>query len=218
MTETHAFNPTERLRRVQGGALYMDVADRKLWLHTMTEHALSGAYSFTIHTEIHTLSERIAVFRAEVAIADSEGAVIRRATGWGTETPQDFGDYIEKAETKALGRALANAGFGTANAEPEGLIVDAPRGGEGGFIANGNGGGWSGNGSSGGGDRGGAPTQKQIDFYSRLCMIKGLDMDDYAISKIGHAMGELTRGEMSRLIDDLKNAPAAESVAAEPPF
>lgn len=214
MTENHTFNPTERLRRVQGGALYMDVADRKLWLHTMTEHALSGAYSYIINTECHTLTERIAVFRAEVTVADSEGAVIRRCSGWGSETPQDFGDYIEKAETKALGRALANAGFGTANAEPEGtLIVDAPRGGDGFAQYNRNG---NGNGAMPTvGNPGGEPTQKQKDFYSRLCTDKGLNPDDFAIQKVGHPLAEVTRGEMSRLIDDIKNAPAE---VAEPAF
>jgi hypothetical protein len=35
------------------------------------------------------------------------------ATGWGSETADDFEDYIEKAETKALGRALAALGYGT---------------------------------------------------------------------------------------------------------
>ena len=35
------------------------------------------------------------------------------ATGWGSETSHDFADYIEAAETKALGRALAALGFGT---------------------------------------------------------------------------------------------------------
>ena len=35
------------------------------------------------------------------------------ATGYGSETAKDFGDFIEKAETKALGRALIALGYGT---------------------------------------------------------------------------------------------------------
>ena len=35
------------------------------------------------------------------------------ATGWGSESSGDFRDYLEKAETKAIGRALAALGFGT---------------------------------------------------------------------------------------------------------
>jgi hypothetical protein len=54
------------------------------------------------------------------------------ATGHGSETARDFKDYIEKAETKAIGRALAALGFGTQFA-PDiddgssiGRVVDAP--------------------------------------------------------------------------------------------
>lgn len=50
-----------------------------------------------------------ALFRA--TIRDASGRVI--STGHGSETSNDFGDFLEKAETKALGRALAAAGFGT---------------------------------------------------------------------------------------------------------
>lgn len=41
------------------------------------------------------------------------------ATGHGSETPRDFSDYIEKAETKAIGRALAALGYGTQFVESE---------------------------------------------------------------------------------------------------
>src|SRR3546814_7260726 len=43
----------------------------------------------------------------------ADGLIQNRATGYGSETPKDFGDYIEKAETKAIGRALGALGFGT---------------------------------------------------------------------------------------------------------
>ncbi len=49
-----------------------------------------------------------ALFKAQVSIPGGGSA-----TGWGSETSQDFSDYIEKAETKALGRALAALGYGT---------------------------------------------------------------------------------------------------------
>jgi hypothetical protein len=43
-------------------------------------------------------------------VADGEGG---QATGYGTETQADFADFCERAETRALGRALAVLGFGT---------------------------------------------------------------------------------------------------------
>ncbi len=48
------------------------------------------------------------IFRATVEIPGGG-----RATGYGSEGYDDFREYIEKAETKALGRALAALGFGT---------------------------------------------------------------------------------------------------------
>lgn len=51
------------------------------------------------------------------------------ATGTKMETRGDFGDFVEKAETGAIGRALAMCGYGTQFAPElaEGArIVDAP--------------------------------------------------------------------------------------------
>ncbi len=39
------------------------------------------------------------------------------AVGHGSEAAGDFGDFIEKAETKAIGRALAALGYGIESAE-----------------------------------------------------------------------------------------------------
>jgi hypothetical protein len=48
--------------------------------------------------------------RYKATVDDGEGGT---ATGYGTETQADFGDYCERAETTALGRALAALGIGT---------------------------------------------------------------------------------------------------------
>jgi hypothetical protein len=48
--------------------------------------------------------------RYKATVADGEGG---SATGYGTETAADFPDFCERAETRALGRALAVLGFGT---------------------------------------------------------------------------------------------------------
>jgi hypothetical protein len=48
--------------------------------------------------------------RYKTTVDDGEGGT---ATGYGTETQADFGDFAERAETRAVGRALALMGFGT---------------------------------------------------------------------------------------------------------
>jgi len=80
---------------------YLEVKWRLLWLRTECPEA-------TIDTELVSHADGMAVFRARVTISGGGSA-----TGWGHETSADFGDYLEKAETKALGRALAAIGYGT---------------------------------------------------------------------------------------------------------
>jgi len=98
------FDPRPHLRRIRSRgqeAEYLDVKWRLVWLRT--EHP-----DARITTEQVSLSASLAVFRALVEIPGG-GA----ATGFGSESADDFRDYIEKAETKAIGRALAALGYGT---------------------------------------------------------------------------------------------------------
>jgi len=120
MTEmVETFDPSRYLRKVNG-ADYLEVKWRVLWLRTAHPDA-------TIVTEMVSHEGQMAVFKAEVTVPGSGSA-----TGWGSEQFGDFRDYIEKAETKALGRALAALGFGTqfcADFEFTGAtnkVVDAP--------------------------------------------------------------------------------------------
>jgi len=94
------FDPNKYLTKVSGSD-YLEVKWRLLWLRTEHPEAV-------IETELTTLDNQFAVFRARVTIPGGGSA-----TGWGSEQYGDFRDYIEKAETKALGRALAALGFGT---------------------------------------------------------------------------------------------------------
>jgi hypothetical protein len=118
-----AFNVKRYLIKVQGGRYYLPVAARLVWFRE--EHP-----EWRIETEpLEIDAERgIAIFRARVL--DEQGNVL--ATGTKMETREGFADFIEKAETGAIGRALAVAGFGTQFA-PElsegGVVhpVDAPR-------------------------------------------------------------------------------------------
>ncbi len=97
---THSFDASKYLTNLRGKE-YLEVKWRLLWLRTEQPDAV-------VETELMKHEDGLALFRARVTLA--EGA---SATGWGSETPDDFGDFIEKAETKALGRALAALGFGT---------------------------------------------------------------------------------------------------------
>lgn len=120
-----AFEPTQYLSNFDGRD-YLEVKWRLLWLRT--EHP-----DARIITEIvqHNEEGGFALFRAEVEVPSGG-----KSTGWGSETVRDFHDYIEAAETKAIGRALAALGYGTqfcqdfdftAKARPGTLqVVDAP--------------------------------------------------------------------------------------------
>ena len=142
-----AFDPTQYLSNFDGRD-YLEVKWRLLWLRSQYPDA-------RMTTEIvqHNEEGGFALFRAEVEIPSGG-----KATGWGSETVRDFHDYIEAAETKALGRALAALGYGTqfcsdydfaSNARAGKLqVVDAPvgKGGSGNvinkassFLRNGNG-------------------------------------------------------------------------------
>jgi hypothetical protein len=116
------FDASRYLTKLKGKD-YLEVKWRLLWLRTEHPDAV-------IETDLarFELDPPMAVFRARVSIPGGG-----TATGWGQEELKDFGDYLEKAETKALGRALAALGYGTqftedfdfAEGDP-GRVVDAP--------------------------------------------------------------------------------------------
>ena len=99
------FDPTPYLRQLHvpgrgGGADYLDVKWRLLWLRK--EHP-----DAEIVTELVQHDPQMAIFKATVTVPTGG-----KATGYGSETASDFPDFIEKAETKAIGRALNALGYG----------------------------------------------------------------------------------------------------------
>jgi hypothetical protein len=122
---TDDFNPSEKAIKIQGGVLYLQVKDRMIWARR--EHP-----DLRVETDCIRLDEKIAVFKATVGFALDEESYHREVfgTGHGSETPQGFPPgYIEKAETVAIGRALAALGYGTAAAfeeEEGGKLADSP--------------------------------------------------------------------------------------------
>lgn len=95
------FNPNEHLMQLKGRD-YLQVMWRLVWFRE--EHP-----AWSIETEPVALNDTGAAFRAY--IKDDTGRVLQ--TAFGSETKGDFGDFAEKAETKAVGRALAMLGYGT---------------------------------------------------------------------------------------------------------
>lgn len=94
------FNPGIYLSKI-GTADYLEVKWRLVWLRF--EHPDAD-----VETECVSHTNDSAAFKATITIHGGG-----RATGHGSETRGDFKDFYEKAETKALGRALAALGYGT---------------------------------------------------------------------------------------------------------
>lgn len=113
------FNPNEHLMDLKGKK-YLQVMWRLVWFRE--EKPL-----WAIDTKLEQLSENHAVFSAK--IYDESGVL--KSAGYGSESIKDFRDFIEKAETKAVGRALAMLGYGT-QFSPEldegDRVVDSPVG------------------------------------------------------------------------------------------
>ena len=98
------FDFKRHLIKVQGGRTYLPVSARIVWFRQ--EHP-----DWSIETEAVEINheKQYAIFRAR--ICDGDGKLM--STGTKKEDVKGFGDYIEKAETGAVGRALALCGFGT---------------------------------------------------------------------------------------------------------
>lgn len=122
MAEQNTFDPSRYLTKV-GQADYLEVKWRMVWLRELHPDA-------AIVTELVQLIDPLkgpAIFRATVSIPGGGSA-----SGYGSEDVAGFREFIEKAETKAIGRALAGLGFGTQFCgdfefgADQGKVVDSP--------------------------------------------------------------------------------------------
>jgi hypothetical protein len=111
--QPRAFDPNAHLRKIrtrQGMQDYLDVKWRLMWLRS--EHPEAQ-----IVTEQIEGDEQHARFKCTITYPHRQllDGTTHHAigTGHGSETLQDFPDFYEKAETKAIGRACAVLGFGT---------------------------------------------------------------------------------------------------------
>lgn len=92
------------------GKPYLQVAHRIAWL-------ADEVPNYDITTQQVEIEQDYAIFRATISILEqnTEGTwhVVKKATATKSETKKGFADFIEKAETGAIGRALAMLGYGT---------------------------------------------------------------------------------------------------------
>lgn len=100
------------------GKDYLQVAHRVVWFRE--EHPRGQ-----IQSNIIKFDDAYCLFKATIFNDDN----IELASAHGREDAKHFADYIEKAETKAIGRALALCGYGTAHApefDEKERLADAP--------------------------------------------------------------------------------------------
>lgn len=100
------------------GKDYLQVQHRLVWFREEKP-------DWSIQTECFRLADDMAVFRA--TILNQDGRII--AQGTKSETASGFPDFIEKAESGSIGRALAMCGYGTqftTDLDEGDRIVDSP--------------------------------------------------------------------------------------------
>jgi hypothetical protein len=98
-----AFNPNDHLINLKGKS-YLEVKFRLVWFRE--EHPDWG-----ITTEIIKIDTEAKYAIVKATITDQHGRIL--AQGTKMEDIKGFGDWLEKAETGAIGRALGILGYGT---------------------------------------------------------------------------------------------------------
>ncbi len=122
------FDPNDHLMNLKGRD-YLNVQSRLLWF-IRDQRALIAAglarEPYSLRTELVDLDREAGWAHFKTVARDVLG---NESVMYGSESAKDFGDFIEKASTKSLGRALLGLGYGTAFAPEmdEGeRVVDAP--------------------------------------------------------------------------------------------
>jgi hypothetical protein len=145
-SQTMTFNPNEHLMQLksrEGSKDYLPVQWRLVWFRSLCPQGTIETEEIEVDLD-REMEEEIYVWNAEkrrsekvikrakgyarfkAIVTDGKGG---RATGTKSECAASFPDYIEKAETGSIGRALAALGYGTQFApelDEAHRIVDSP--------------------------------------------------------------------------------------------
>ena len=129
MSEKREFTPSDYTIDLMGKE-YLPVAARVKWFRTVHPQGSIETTEVCVDLERPFNKGGGKVYgyaRFHATVRDAEGHVLGQGTK--TENAANFFDYVEKAETGAIGRALAASGFGTELDQDldEGRVVDAPR-------------------------------------------------------------------------------------------
>lgn len=105
------------------GKDYLQVAHRLIWFNEASDR-------FRVETDFLKVDDEQTIARARVSVFNDQGVEVKMATATKRETKKDFSDHTEKAETGAIGRALALLGYGTqfavADLDEGERLADAP--------------------------------------------------------------------------------------------
>lgn len=129
MSEKREFSPADYTIDLKGKE-YLPVAARVKWFRTVHPNGVIETSEVCVDLDRPFTKGGAKVSgyaRFHATVRDAEGRVLGQGTK--TENAANFFDYVEKAETGSIGRALAAAGFGTELDQDldEGRVVDAPR-------------------------------------------------------------------------------------------
>ncbi len=129
MSEQRSFTPGDFTISLQGKD-YLPVAARVKWFRTVHPSGTIETREVAVELDRPFSKGGGKVYgyaRFHATVRDADGRILGQGTK--TETAANFFDYVEKAETGSVGRALAAAGFGTEIDQEldEGRVVDSPR-------------------------------------------------------------------------------------------